>query len=77
MCNLSWTPHSSLEKDNSLNHTCVSPSTGCLEYTTKNLEHPLVQYLDPGHHCVLAFLVACQSLFFCVLSAFLRGNASC
>ena len=22
MCNLSWTPHSSLEKDNSLNHSC-------------------------------------------------------
>ena len=25
MCNLSWTPHSSLEKDNSLNHSSVSP----------------------------------------------------
>ena len=25
MCNLSWTPHSNLEKDNSLNHSCVSP----------------------------------------------------
>ena len=25
MCNLSWTPHSSLEKDNSLNHSYVSP----------------------------------------------------
>ena len=33
MCNLSWTPHSSLEKDNSLNHSCVSPKMGCLEYT--------------------------------------------
>ena len=33
MCNLSWTPHSNLEKDNSLNHSCVSPSMGCLEYT--------------------------------------------
>ena len=32
MCNL-WTPHSSLEKDNSLNHSCVSPKMGCLEYT--------------------------------------------
>ena len=32
-CNLSWTPHSSLEKDNSLNHSCVSPKMGCLEYT--------------------------------------------
>ena len=34
--NLSWTPHSSLEKDNSLNHSCVSPSMDCftgLEYT--------------------------------------------
>ena len=36
MCNLSWTPHSSLEKDNSLNHSCVSPTMGCLEYITKN-----------------------------------------
>ena len=34
MCNLSWTPHSSLEKDNSLNHYCVSPRMGSL---TKNL----------------------------------------
>ena len=25
MCNLPWTPHSNLEKDNSLNHSCVSP----------------------------------------------------
>ena len=32
MCNLSWTPHSNLEKDNSLNHSCVSPKMGCLEY---------------------------------------------
>ena len=36
MCNLSWTPHSSLEKDNSLNHSCVSPKMGCLEYTSCN-----------------------------------------
>ena len=27
MCNLSWTPQSSLEKDNSLNHSYVSPKT--------------------------------------------------
>ena len=33
MCNLLWTPRSSLEKDNSLNHSCVSPKIGCLEYT--------------------------------------------
>ena len=33
MCNLSWTPHSSLEKDNSLNHSCVSSKMGCLECT--------------------------------------------
>ena len=34
MCNLSWTPHSTsiLEKDNSLNHSRVSPNMGCLEY---------------------------------------------
>ena len=31
--NLPWTPHYSLEKDNSLNHSCVSPKMGCLEYT--------------------------------------------
>ena len=33
MYNSSWTPHSSLEKDNSLNHSCVNPKMGCLEYT--------------------------------------------
>ena len=32
MCILSWPPHCSLEKDNSLNHSCVSPSMGCLDY---------------------------------------------
>ena len=37
MCNLSWTPHSSLEKDNSLNHSCVSPKIGCLEYLRAGL----------------------------------------
>ena len=36
MCNLSRTPHSSLEKDNSLNQSCFSPKIGCLEYITKN-----------------------------------------
>ena len=33
MCNLSWTPHSNIEKDNSLNHSYVSPKIGFLEYT--------------------------------------------
>ena len=33
MCNLSWTPHSSLDNDNSLSHSCVGPKMGCLEYT--------------------------------------------
>ena len=33
MCNTLLTPHSSLDKDNSLNHFCVSPRMGCLEYT--------------------------------------------
>ena len=32
MFNLTWTPHSSLEKDNSLKHSCGSPRIGCLEY---------------------------------------------
>ena len=36
MCDLLCTPHSSLQKDNSLNHSYVSPSMGCLEYTEKN-----------------------------------------
>ncbi len=31
MCNLSWILHSSIEKDNSLNHSCVSPNKCCLE----------------------------------------------
>ena len=33
MCNLSWTPHSSPEKDYSLNHSYGSPNMGCLECT--------------------------------------------
>ena len=37
MCNLSWNPRSSLEKDNSLNHSCVSHSMLCLEFITKKL----------------------------------------
>ena len=36
LCNLSWTPHSRLEKDNSLNHSGVSPNMGCLEYNLHN-----------------------------------------
>ena len=40
MCNLWWTPHSNLEKNNSLNHSCVSPKMGCLEY--KNTVIPSV-----------------------------------
>ena len=31
-----WTPHYSVEKDNSLNHSCVSLKMGCLELETKN-----------------------------------------
>ena len=34
MCNLSSAAHSSLEKDNSLNHSCVSPTFGV--YITNN-----------------------------------------
>ena len=30
--NASWTAHSSLEKDNSLNHCCFSHEMGCMEY---------------------------------------------
>ena len=33
ICNLSWIPHSSIGKDNSLSHSCVSPKMGCLECT--------------------------------------------
>ena len=39
MCNLSWTPYTSLEKDNSLNHSCVGPKDGRFGvglYITKN-----------------------------------------
>ena len=36
MCNLSWTPHSSIEKDNALNVLALVDSMGCLEYKTKN-----------------------------------------
>ena len=36
MCNLSWTPHSSLENDNPLNHSRVSPNMGCITKIAKN-----------------------------------------
>ena len=45
MCNLSWTPHSNLEKDNPLSHSCVSPRMGCLEYTTKKKNYELLEVL--------------------------------
>ena len=46
MGNLSWTPHSSLEKDKVLskNHSCVSPKMGCLEYTKKKRQDD--DYMD-------------------------------
>ena len=40
MCNMSWIPHDSLEKDNYLDHFCVCHRMGCLEYReliTKNI----------------------------------------
>ena len=43
MCNLSWTPNSNLEKDNSLNHSCVSPKMGCLEYTNYRTKNDMTQ----------------------------------
>ena len=36
---MSWTPHSSLEKDNSLNQYYVSPKMDCLEYIITNNWH--------------------------------------
>ena len=47
MCDLSWTRHSNLEKDNSLNHSRVSPIMGCLVngvYITKYKKYLLVIY---------------------------------
>ena len=42
MCNLSSTQKSSLEEDNSLNHSCVSPKNGLLgKCITRNQSHPL------------------------------------
>ena len=38
MCNLSWTP-----QYNSLNHSCVSPNMGCLEYSGPPLIRPPIQ----------------------------------
>ena len=32
MYNLSWTPHSKLQNDNSLNQSCVSPRMDCSEH---------------------------------------------
>ena len=57
MCNLSRAPHSNLEKDNALNHCCVSPSTGCLEYTllrTNTVVRDIAKYssMQPFVPCV-------------------------
>ena len=39
MCNLSWIPPSSLEKGNSLNHSCVKPKDRLFGvYITKYIE---------------------------------------
>ena len=49
MCNLSWTPHSNLEKNNSLNHSCVSSKMGCLEYPrTKKMNCQWIPFIFQG-----------------------------
>ena len=50
MYNLSWTPHSSLEKDNSLNHSCVSARMVCLAYISKIVFLWMVVYSTK--HCM-------------------------
>ena len=61
MCNLSWTPRSNLEKDNSLNHSCVSPKMGCLEYTNSQRQWtlllPLTPYTANGLFCIVIVLI--------------------
>ena len=58
MCNLSWTPHSSPEKDNSLNDSCVSPKMGCLEYTKelRTLSEDYCYYLLIVHQMVPLYI---------------------
>ena len=39
MCNMSWNPHSSLEKDNSLNHFYVSPRAKTIKKNTNSTQN--------------------------------------
>ena len=64
MCNLSWTPHSNLEKDNSLNNSCVSPKMGCLEYTNSTPQKLIIIYSQKefiltlrSHACINVLLM--------------------
>ena len=71
MCNKSWGPYSSLEKNNSLNHSCVSPKMGCLEYTTKN--GPFYT-LDNILHHVMSLMSRCMSTGQYYVSHFVFAN---
>ena len=76
MCNLSWTSHdSSLEKDNSLNHSCVSPKMGCLEYTYRVLLH---QLLTTGSMpFTVLFCLSCIASYFLYICWTLTFEAVC
>ena len=52
MCNLSWTPHSNLEKDNSLNHSRVRPRIGCLELWSIGLHNLKKLYRRIAHQYI-------------------------
>ena len=59
MCNLSWTSHSSLEKDNFLNHSYVSPNMGCLECRQTVINLQLCRLLTAyDFRFVISFYVA-------------------
>ena len=76
MCNLSWTPHSNLEKDNSLNHSCVSPNMGCLEYTVTDGDFVsfMVLFLST---CVVYFIMRRVSMRDWVLNHYTSALPNC
>ena len=58
MCNLSWTPHSNLEKDNSLNHSCVSPVRWAV-WSIHNYMYYLKTVRLLRHHTVSIVMIRC------------------
>ena len=56
-----WTPHSSLENDNSLNHSCISHTMGCFTHNYKKGHTEI----DPGVANQLIVIIITE--FVCII----------